>query len=121
MSKEKKCSEHISEFLNFIELVQKECNLSTDGEKKENALTQDLLHKLELENLSYSERSKVATQLKNNRRIRRKYKDKIEIYEPLIQYFNENKRVFELLKQVLGKVRKIETKHETRTYTPKVK
>lgn len=85
-------------------------------------LTQDYLHQLELGNLSYSERAKVATQLAKCRRLRRESKDTIEILEPFVSFLNseKGKSLGNLLKEVLGKTRKTEDKMKTRVYRYRV-
>ena len=48
----------------------------------------DLLHKLEIENLTRDERAKLATELRDCRRLRRKYKDVVEELEPIAGYLS---------------------------------
>jgi len=85
-------------------------------------LTQDLLHKLELEALDYRERAKVATSLRRCRRLRREHKDTVEVLEPLVQFLDTDKgrNLYNLLREALGKTRKAEERMETRTYHPRV-
>lgn len=56
-------------------------------------LTQDYLHKLELENLSYAERAKVATQLARCRQMRRASKDTVEILEAVCTRCSTGRRL----------------------------
>ena len=90
--------------------------------KKQEALTQDYLHSLELDGLNCSERSKLATKLAANRKDRRYYKDRVEELEPIVTFFadQQNKKMLDRLQQVLGQVRKQENYHKDRTYTPKI-
>ena len=85
-------------------------------------MTQDYLHKLELENLTYGERAKVATKLAQCRKLRRESKDTVEILEPFILFLenDKGKRLSGLLSEVLGKVRKLEERMEGRTYRYRV-
>lgn len=85
-------------------------------------LTQDYLHKLELENLDYRERAKVATALANCRRQRRECKDTVEVLEPLVQFLesDKGKNLLNLVREALGKTRRVEERMETRTYVPRV-
>jgi hypothetical protein len=85
-------------------------------------LTQDYLHMLELDNLDYGERAKVATQLQKCRQLRRWHKDTVEILEPLITYLegDRGKNFLNLLKEVLGKTRRAEEKMANRVYYPRV-
>ena len=59
--------------------------------KKQEQLTQDYLHSLELDDLRYEERNKVATKLAINRKDRRYFKDRVEEYEPIVKFLNEQK------------------------------
>ena len=72
-------------------------------------MTQDYLHELELSNLNYAEREKIATKLRNVRRERRKAKDYIEISEPLEEFIHNgnNQKFVGKLKEVLGQVRNL--------------
>jgi hypothetical protein len=85
-------------------------------------LTQDYLHKLELEDLKYADRAKIATQLTKCRQLRRGYKDTAEILEPLVQFLNSDrgKNLHNLLKEALGKTRQAEKRMEGRVYYPRV-
>ena len=104
-------SAHVDEF----------CRIITDalGDYK---LTQDYLHMLELEGLNYNERAKVATRLSQCRQLRRESKDTVEILEPLISFLesDKGKNMINLLKETLGKTRKVEERMESRTYRYKV-
>lgn len=84
-------------------------------------LTQDYLHQLELGELTYKERAKVATKLQQCRQMRRIHKDTAEILEPLITYLEteKGKQLINLLREVLGKTRKTEERMETRVYWPR--
>ena len=115
-------SEYITEFLNFLSSVESSYKFCLAEMKKQEQLTQDYLHSLELDNLKYEERNKVATKLATNRKDRRYYKDRVEEYEPIVKFLNEqkNKNVVNQLKQVLGEVRKMENYHKDRFYIPKV-
>lgn len=119
---EKKPSEYISEFLNFISSAQKSYSFYIAEQEKQEKLTQDYLHSLELDGLKRDERSKVATKLAINRKERRYYKDRVEELEPIAMFFSDpqNKKVLDKLTQVLGAVRKQETYHKDRIYVPKV-
>ena len=115
-------SEYISEFLNFLFSVESSYNFCLAEMKRQEQLTQDYLHSLELDDLRYEERNKVATKLAINRKDRRYYKDRVEEYEPIVKFLNEqkNKNVVNQLKQVLGECRRAENYHKDRFYIPKV-
>lgn len=119
---DKKPSEYISEFLNFVAEAQVQYRLCSEEEDKQEKLTQDYLHSLELDDLKCNERSKIATKLAINRKDRRYFKDRVEEFEPIVKFFEDqqNKKMLDKLKEVLGQVRKQENYHKYRTYIPKV-
>ena len=88
----------------------------------ENKLSQDYLHKLELETTKAPERNKIATRLATCLKDRRYYKDHVEELEPMFELISDPKMkpFLDQLKQVLGKVRKQEKYHESRKYKQKV-
>lgn len=115
-------SERLKDFLDFFESVRTTYDFNMESMKNEDHLTQDLLHRLELESMSGRERSKVATQLVLNRQARRKYKDVTEELAPIVDFFEDpkNRSVLNNMKHLLGQVRKMEGAHQRRSYTPKV-
>lgn len=115
-----KYSEHLSQFLNFLESAKKDYFWYEDEMAKQEALTQDYLHQLELEHLNYSERAKIATKLAACRKARREAKDKVTILLPIINYSSVYEKSLNQLKETLGKVRKEERTIETRSYNFKV-
>ena len=119
---DKKPSEYLTEFLNFIAEAQSNYRFCVEEVNNQDKLTQDYLHSLELDNLKCDERSKVATKLAINRKDRRYYKDRVEELEPIVQFFEEsqNKKALDKMKQVLGVVRKSELYHRDRKYIPRV-
>lgn len=118
----KKPSEYIAEFLKFVAEAQVKYGLYWDEVNTQDKLTQDYLHSLELDNLKCDERSKLATKLMANRKDRRYYKDRVEELEPIVKFFedHQNKRVLNLMTNVLGDVRKAEGYHKDRKYKPRV-
>ena len=119
---EKKPSEYISEFLNFVAKAQVQHRIYEEEVNNQDKLTQDYLHKLELGELRCDERSKVATKLAINRQDRRYYKDRVEELKPIVDFFEDpvNKKVFEKMKQILGDTRRWESYHKDRKYKPRV-
>lgn len=114
-------SEMLKAFLDFIEAAKSEYTYNLEAMKNEERITQDYLHKLELEGLNCRERSKIATQLVINRQNRRQYKDAVEELEPIVQFFEEtqNRITLRKMSELLGAVRKVENYHQRRIYTPK--
>jgi len=119
---DKKPSEYISEFLNFISEAQSHYKFCYEEMETQDKLTQDYLHMLELDDLKCGERSKLATKLAINRKDRRYYRDRVEELEPIVRFFEDpqNKKVFDKLKEVLGQTRKAENYHKNRIYIPRV-
>lgn len=115
-------SQIIKTFLDFVDNARLEYNFNLEAMKNEERITQDYLHKLELEGLNCRERSKIATQLAHNRQARRNYKDSVEELEPIIEFFEDpkNRSVLNSMSQLLGQVRKVESYHKRRFYVPKV-
>ena len=118
----KKSSEYISEFLNFISEAQVKHRIYSEEVVNQDKLTQDYLHSLELDDLKCDERSKVATKLAINRKDRRYYKDRVEEFEPIVEFFADpqHKKMLNLMTKVLGDVRKAESYHKNRKYIPRV-
>lgn len=117
-----KFSIYISEFCGMMENAQKDYAWNYGEVNRMDRLTQDYLHKLELENLDYKERAKVATQLARCRQQRRECKDTVEVLEPLVQFLEseKGKNLLNLMREALGKTRKVEERMESRAYVPRV-
>lgn len=115
-------SQIIKTFLDFVDNARSEYNFNLEAMKNEERITQDYLHKLELEGLNCRERSKIATLLANNRKARRGYKDAVEELEPIVEFFEDpkNRSVLNSMSQLLGQIRKVESYHKRRFYVPKV-
>ena len=110
-------SKTLEDFAEMIRCAQSDYAWNSDEVNRLNKQTQDYLHKLELEDLDYSERAKVATALRNCRRLRRMSKDTVEVLEPFINFLNTDRG---LTNEVLGQTRKVEERMKTRTYRYRV-
>ena len=110
-------SKCIENFLNFYQTAKTDYTYAQEQLKKCQDYTQDILHSLELDNLSYPERCKLMTRLTTCRKDRRYWKDQVEELEPLVSVFNtadavkkqdieRNAKVINLLKEALGQTRK---------------
>lgn len=121
-NKQPQFSTYISDFCKMIDYAKNDYQWNKDEVNRLDRLTQDYLHKLELEGLDYKQRAKVATQLAKCRQMRRASKDTTEILEPLIQFLDADKgrNMMNLMREVLGKTRKVEERMENRTYRYKV-
>lgn len=85
---EKKPSEIITEFLNFLERSKNEYEASYEEVGKEDNKTQTFLHDIELAP-NKNERNKVATRFQQSRRIRRKAKDRTQLYEQVHHFYTD--------------------------------
>ena len=115
-------SERITEVLKVLDDAIKDHQWNSDKIVEMEKLTQDYLHSLELDDLKYEDRAKIATQLAKCRQKRREHKDTTMILEPLVQYLDTDRgrQLVNLLKEVLGKTRKAEEKMTNRVYYPRV-
>lgn len=115
-------SEIISSFCKAIDDARLDYAWNYDQVNKMDKLTQDYLHMLELDDLDYRKRAKVATQISKCRQLRRAHKDTVEILEPLIFFFGteKGKQLVNLSKEILGQMRKLEDRMENRIYFPRV-
>lgn len=115
-------SDAISRFLRLLDDVQKDYAWALEEEIKTDRLTQDYLHLIELTELSYHDRAKLAATLKDCRKQRRHAKDTVAVLDPIVEFLNteRGKLLISQLQQVLGKVRKAEKHIANRAYTPKV-
>lgn len=126
MAKKNKCSVPkfsyaIGELIELLESAKKDYYWNADEVNRLNGLQQDYLHKLELDGLNYGERAKVATKLMKCRQDRRDSKDMVRVLEPLIKFLESDrgKNMLNLMKEVLGKTRRVEKDMECRVYVPR--
>lgn len=117
-----KFSETISQFIDMMENAKKDYEWNNAERQRMESLTQDYLHSLELGNLSYKERAKIATKLALCRQERREHKDMALALEPLVTFIDSDKgkQMLNLMREALGKTRKIEAYMETRKYFNRV-
>lgn len=115
-------SNKIKEFLDFVDECQNTHDLAFENMKKEDARLQDLLHAIEFETKA-KERSKMCTRLHKSRIERREYKNVVELTEDIVSFFQEpqHKKTLDQMRQLLGKVRKVEKYHNDRVYNRKIK
>ncbi len=119
---EQKISQQISEFLQLMEQAQRSYTYSAEEVQRMELLTQDYLHKLELQSCSYHARTRVATAIRDCRAERRRHKDNTIILEPLVDFLQteKGKLLISQLQQTLGAVRKAERATRDRQYHPRV-
>lgn len=121
-NKQPQFSTYIKDFCKMVDNAKNDYQWSRDEVNRLDMLTQDYLHMLELDGLDYKQRAKVATQIAKCRQKRRASKDTAETLEPLIQFLDSDKgrNMMNLMREVLGKTRKVEERMENRTYRYKV-
>lgn len=115
-------SVEIDSFIRLMDQAVRDYNWCFEEVGKMDRLTQDHLHKLELDGLKYNERAKLATKIKTCRRTRRECKDTTEILEPLVTFLasEKGKNMMSLMRETLGKTRKVEERMKTRRYYPRI-
>ena len=112
-------SENVSDFLDFLRESEQLARISKENEQEANDSTQDILHKLEIQPVSYHEAAGLARKLAEVRQSRRMAKDIYNTVSLIVQWAEENKNVVKSLERLLGDVRKSEKFMQNRTYTPK--
>ena len=117
-----KFSTAINDFCDMVAEAKSDYEWNESEISRLDQLTQDYLHMLELDGLEYRERAKVATQLSKCRQLRRASKDTVEILKPFIEFIDSDKgrQTMNLMREALGKTRKVEKHMENRTYRYKV-
>lgn len=85
---EKKPSEIITEFLNFLERAKNEYESAYADVGVEDRKEQTFLHDLEFAP-NKNERNKVATRFQHSRRARRKAKDRVKLYEHIHNFYTD--------------------------------
>lgn len=103
---EKKLSEIISEFIKYQQQVVADYKYSYDSVNQSDRAIQDYLHKIE--NCSARERPRVATELANSRKERRKNRVVTYVSEAFVDWAERNQSVIKELERVLGEVRRRE-------------
>ena len=116
-----KFSVAIAGLIELMENAKKDYYWNADEVNRLNGLQQDYLHMLELDGLKYGERAKVATKLMKCRQDRRDSKDMVRVLDPLIKFLESDKgrNMMNLMKEVLGKTRRVEKDMECRVYVPR--
>lgn len=111
----------ISNFLKYLNDVEKDYIYSKEQVELEQSVTQDLLHAIEFSE-NYEERCRLATQLKKCRQRRRHFKDRVEELEPLYLILQKDDihKTQNTFSSICGSIRKTEKYHNEREYKPKV-
>ena len=119
---EKKISEQIKSFLDFIDECRELNSMAYSGVGEEDKRHQDLTHAIEFEHDS-EKIDRIGRRIHQNRIERRVYKDIYEITSPVVEFARDpqNKKTLDSARQLLGKVRKVESYQENRFYVPRIK
>ena len=112
-------SKGLENFLNYLRQAEESSTAAQSSEREAESATQDILHKLELEKVSYHTGAKLARILETVRQERRQAKKEIERLQPLLRWMEENRSVIKALERVLGEMRKTERNMQHRVYVPK--
>ncbi len=119
---DKRLSEQIKSFLDFLDECQELNSMVYNGVGDEDKRHQDLIHAIEFE-YNPDKITKIGMKLHQNRVERRVYKDLFEVTNPVVEFVRDpqNKKTSDQMRQLLGKVRKAEKRHENRVYIPRLK
>ena len=118
---EKKPSERIKEFLDFVRECSSGYQLAYDMVNQEDRKLQDFVHQVEFAS-DEEELHRAAVELQESRRVRRRNKDEVQLYEALVKFFEGKgpKDTLNRLEQLLGQQLKTEEYLAGgRTYRPR--
>lgn len=117
----RKKSEIIRDFLELVKESPSEYGRNYSEVHNMDLLKGDILHKFELKPVMTEEqRLLLDKKLVDCLQVRRKFKDQVELYDPIKDFLYNNSQVVSLITQLLNEVEGVEKYHETRKYTPKV-
>ena len=85
---ERRPSEIITEFLNFLESSKNEYESAYEDVGKEDSKVQTFLHDMEFAK-DKGERNRIATRLQQSRKARRKAKDRVKLYEHVHNFYTD--------------------------------
>lgn len=119
---EEKLTKKISELLKEVEQAKVDYAFAEEELTRCEQLTQDYLHKLELENPKYHEFARIGSALGQCRIDRRNAKDTIARYQPIVDFLDteKGKAAISQFQQLLGALRKAEKQICDRVYNPRV-
>ena len=112
-------AEQFSQFMEFLRQCEADYSMAQGIQTDAEAETQDILHELELEEITYHEYARLSKALKEVRIKRREAKDIAEQLEPLVVWETQNNKTIKELEKVLGEMRKAEKSKQNRHYNPK--
>lgn len=114
-------SKVIDDFLKFLRDAKMDYAVNQDIETEAEKETQDILHTIELDDISYHEYARLSKALKTIRQRRRAAKDRCIRLEPVVTWCNSSEPLIKSLERLLGLVRKAEKSTENRMYVSRTK
>ena len=104
MSKDMKPSDVLHEFLDYMKECQREYQTCMVEVHKHDKRVQDFLHGLEFAG-NRQERNRIATQVSQSRKERRKLKDRMQLLEECAKFYGDksNKQFFDKLRSLVAK------------------
>ncbi len=112
-------SESLSAFLEFLREAETGYVSTLAAMNDSDAATQDLLHFLELKDPSPDELVTVGERIVTIRQERRAAKDCAEVLTPVVEWIAQHKETVKSMERLLGEMRKVESRHASRFYTPR--
>lgn len=106
---DKKPSEIINEFLNFLESSKTEYESAHAEVGKEDCKVQTFLHDMEFAP-NKAERNKIATKLQRSRKDRRKAKDRVQLFENVHSFYTDkqNQNLIKALRRLQSEQNTVE-------------
>ena len=104
---ERRPSEIINEFLNFLEYAKVEYEAAYADVGKEDSKVQTFLHDTEFA-ANKAERNKIATKLQQSRKERRKAKDRVQLFENVHSFYTDKQN-----QNLLKALRRLQSEQNT--------
>lgn len=104
-----KTAKELEDTINFFTQTTEDFQNNIKNESLHDYETQDILHKLELEDVSYHDTAKLGKALTKVRKNRRKAKDSVELNAPLVEWIQSHSDVLKSLQKFLEKPEKLRT------------
>lgn len=99
----------VEDFINFLEKNTEEYYSNLNAEHELFNARMDMLHSLELEQLTYHQVAHLGLDIRDICRSRRKYKDDFQIREPIAKFMKDNDKLIEDLKKLQSDLLTVES------------
>ena len=115
--------EFADEISNCVGYIREEFEANFNKVKELDRQTQDILHSLEIENLSYHEKARLAIKLEEIRKLRRMHKDVVEQFQSMNNFFNGQNTIktLKLFADELRRIQRLNENRPNRTYRKRSK